>query len=66
MMLPHLFVVPSRNKGRGAYTSQAIAAGTIIEIFLVLVCYVKEKKYLKPLVCTNIFLTEAIHTGYGQ
>jgi uncharacterized protein len=47
MILPHLFVAPAGNKGRGVYTSKNIPAGTIIEISPVLVLSPKERKTIE-------------------
>jgi SET domain-containing protein len=47
MILPHLFVAPAGNKGRGVYTSKNIAADTIIEISPVIVLSPKERKTIE-------------------
>lgn len=43
MILPSLFIAPAGKKGRGVYTSEAIAANTIIEISPVLVLSKDER-----------------------
>jgi SET domain-containing protein len=43
MILPILYVAPSEKGGRGVFTSEAISAGTKIEISPVLVFSAKEK-----------------------
>ncbi len=43
MILPSLFIAPAGKKGRGVYTSEAIAANTVIEISPVLVLSKDER-----------------------
>lgn len=47
MILPILVVAPSEQRGRGVYSSAAIAAGTIVEISPVLVFSRKDRKHLE-------------------
>lgn len=47
MMLPNLFIAPSGQRGRGVFTSKAIAANTVIEISPVLVLSAKERKTIE-------------------
>lgn len=46
MILPSLFIAASKLGGRGVYTSEEIAAGTIIEIAPVIVMRKQERVYL--------------------
>lgn len=46
MVLPFLFVAPSEKKGRGMFTSEDIAAGTVIEISPVIIMSRKERELL--------------------
>lgn len=46
MILPHLFIAPTADMGRGVYTSENIAKGTIIEISPVIVMSGEERKLL--------------------
>jgi len=46
MILPFLFIAPTLNMGRGVFTSEAIAAGTVIEIAPVIVMTAGERKLL--------------------
>ena len=56
MILPCLFVAPAKNKGRGVFTSEAIAADTIIEIAPVIVMSQEERTFLdKTLLHDYIF-----------
>lgn len=56
MILPCLFVAPAKNKGRGVFTSEAIAADTIIEIAPVIVMSREERTFLdKTLLHDYIF-----------
>ncbi len=43
MMLPFLFIAPSKKGGRGVFTSKNIAAGTVLEISPVIVLTGKER-----------------------
>ena len=45
MILPHLFIAPTVNMGRGVFTSENIAEGTVVEISPVIVM-TKGRKYL--------------------
>jgi uncharacterized protein len=57
MIQPYLFVANITNKGRGIFTSQAIATGTILEIAPVIVMELKDKEYLdKTLLHDYIFM----------
>lgn len=46
MVLPLLFVAPSEKRGRGMFTSEDIAAGTVIEISPVIIMSRKERELL--------------------
>ncbi|HNR16161.1 MAG TPA: SET domain-containing protein [Chitinophagaceae bacterium] len=46
MVLPFLFVSPSEKRGRGMFTSEDIAAGTVIEISPVIIMSRKERELL--------------------
>jgi SET domain-containing protein len=46
MILPCLFVAPSKNKGRGVFASEPIPAKTVIEIAPVIVMSRKERTFL--------------------
>ena len=46
MVLPFLFVAPSEKRGRGMFTSEDIAAGTVIEISPVIIMSRKERELL--------------------
>ncbi len=46
MMLPFLFIAPTESMGRGVYTSEDIAEGTIVEISPVVVMSAEERKLL--------------------
>jgi len=46
MVLPFLFIAPSAGRGRGMYTDEPIAAGTVIEISPVVVMSAEERKLL--------------------
>jgi uncharacterized protein len=43
MILPFLFIAPTSNMGRGVFTSEAITAGTVIEIAPVIVMTADER-----------------------
>lgn len=47
MILPFLFIAPSKDRGRGVYTSKKIPLGTDIEISPVLEFSVKDRKQLE-------------------
>lgn len=47
MIVPYIDVKPAGDKGRGVFTSKAIAADTVIEISPVLVLKPKERKTLE-------------------
>lgn len=47
MMLPFLFVAPSKIGGRGVFTSKKIPAGTVLEISPVLVLSAKERTIIE-------------------
>lgn len=53
MLLPHLFVAPSGDRGRGVFTSKAIAANTVIEMSPVLVFSQKERKFIEETLLYN-------------
>jgi SET domain-containing protein len=56
MILPCLFITLSDTRGRGVFTSQNIAAGTIIEVSPVIVMSADERKLLdKTLLHDYIF-----------
>jgi SET domain-containing protein len=46
MILPQLFIAPTADMGRGVYTSENIAKGTIIEVSPVIVLSGEERKLL--------------------
>lgn len=46
MILPQLFIAPTADMGRGVFTSENIAKGTIIEISPVIVMSGEERKLL--------------------
>ncbi|MBL7725270.1 MAG: SET domain-containing protein-lysine N-methyltransferase [Chitinophagaceae bacterium] len=46
MVLPFLFVAPSEKRGRGMFTSEDIAAGTVIEVSPVIIMSRKERELL--------------------
>ncbi len=56
MILPILFIAPVDSKGRGVFTSEAIASNTIVEIAPVIVMSNEERKLLdKTLLHDYIF-----------
>lgn len=46
MILPHLFVAPTGEKGRGVFTSVAIKKGTVIEMAPVIVMTAEDRELL--------------------
>ena len=46
MILPFLFIAPTPSMGKGVFTSEDIAAGTIVEVAPVLVMSREERKLL--------------------
>ncbi len=46
MILPYVFIAPTRHMGRGVFTSSAIIAGTVVEISPVIVMSKEERKLL--------------------
>ncbi len=46
MIMPFLYVAPSKNKGRGVFTSDPIAKGSLIEVSPVIVMSGEERKLL--------------------
>jgi SET domain-containing protein len=46
MILPFLFIAPTANKGRGVFTSEPIAAGTLVEIAPVIILPEKDRPLL--------------------
>jgi uncharacterized protein len=46
MILPHLFVAPTGEKGRGVYTAVAIKKGTVIEVAPVIVMSSEDRELL--------------------
>jgi uncharacterized protein len=46
MILPFLFIAPAGNRGRGVFTSEAIAALTTIEIAPVIIMNANDRKLL--------------------
>lgn len=46
MILPFLFIAPVSNKGRGVFSEESIAAGTIIEISPVIVMSQADRQLL--------------------
>ena len=46
MILPFLFIAPTDSMGRGVFTTEAIAAGTIVEISPVIVMNREERRLL--------------------
>lgn len=46
MILPHLFIAPTGDRGRGVFTSLAIRKGTVIEVSPVIVMSVEDRKLL--------------------
>ena len=56
MILPHLFIAPSANMGRGVFTSSAIEKDTVVEIAPVIVMSGEDRKLLdKTLLHDYIF-----------
>ena len=56
MILPTLFIGPTENKGRGVFTTQPIAAGTLIEIAPVIAMSQEDRIHLdKTLLHDYIF-----------
>ena len=56
MILPFLFIGPTKEMGRGVFTSSAIEAGTVVEISPVIVMSAEERKLLdKTLLHDYIF-----------
>jgi SET domain-containing protein len=56
MILPHLFIAPSSNMGRGVFTSAAIEKDTVVEIAPVIVMSGEDRKLLdKTLLHDYIF-----------
>lgn len=47
MIMPYLTIAPSGNKGRGVFTSEAIAKDQIIEISPVVVLSAKDRKQIE-------------------
>lgn len=47
MLLPHLVIAPSPNRGRGVFTTKNIAQGTIVEISPVIELSAKERKQIE-------------------
>ena len=46
MILPFLFIAPTANRGRGVFTSEPIAAGTVVEIAPVIILPEKDRPLL--------------------
>lgn len=46
MILPHLFIAPTGERGRGVFTSTAIRKGTVIEVSPVIVMTEEDRKLL--------------------
>lgn len=46
MLLPFLFIAPTKDMGRGVFTSEEMAAGTVIEISPVIIMSLEERKLL--------------------
>jgi SET domain-containing protein len=46
MILPHLFVAPTGERGRGVFTSVAIKKGTVIEVAPVIVMTSEDRELL--------------------
>ena len=56
MILPHLFIAPSTNMGRGVFTSSALEKDTVVEIAPVIVMNSEDRKLLdKTLLHDYIF-----------
>lgn len=51
--MPYLTIAPSGNKGRGVFTTQAIAKGEVIEISPVVVLSIKDRKQVEKTVLFN-------------
>ena len=47
MLLPNLVIAPSKNRGRGVFTTKSIPAGTVIEISPVIELSEKERKQIE-------------------
>ena len=47
MLLPNLVIAPSKNRGRGVFTTKSITAGTVIEISPVIELSEKERKQIE-------------------
>jgi SET domain-containing protein len=47
MLLPNLVIAPSKNRGRGVYTTKNIAAGTVIEISPIIELSPKDRKQIE-------------------
>ncbi|MGB3008429.1 MAG: SET domain-containing protein-lysine N-methyltransferase, partial [Chitinophagaceae bacterium] len=46
MMLPSLFIAPSKKMGRGVFTSEEIEADTVVEISPVLIMSLDDRKLI--------------------
>ena len=46
MIIPSLYIASSKNRGRGVFSSESIAAGTVIEVAPVIVMSSEERKLL--------------------
>ena len=46
MILPSLFIAPSKNMGKGVYTSDDISANSVVEISPVIVMGKEDRKWL--------------------
>ena len=56
MILPFLFIAPTDFMGRGVFTSEDIAAGTLVEVAPVIIMCMEERKLLdKTLLHDYIF-----------
>lgn len=53
MILPFLFIAPTLSMGRGVFTSQNIAEGTIVEVAPVIVMNLEERKLLDQTLLHN-------------
>ena len=47
MILPHLVIAPSENRGRGVFTTKNIPAGTVVEISPVIELSIKDRKQIE-------------------
>lgn len=64
MILPYLFIAPASNKGRGVFTQEPIAAGTVIEIAPVIVMPPKDRPLLDQTLLHDYIFEWGTDSGY--